>query len=48
MPNRKAKDKKMWKKRLNQWLNKYGRTKNQIRKYEKKHGKNSIPPMPTL
>ena len=48
MPNRKAKDKKMWKKRLNQWLNKYGRTKNQIRKYIKKHGKNSIPPMPTI
>tara|TARA_Y100001938_G_C7788089_1_gene281166 strand:+ start:238 stop:384 length:147 start_codon:yes stop_codon:yes gene_type:complete len=48
MPNRRAKDKKMWRKRLNQWLNKYGRTAGQIKKYKKKHGKNSIPPMPTL
>ena len=32
MPNRKAKDKKMWKKRLNKWLKKYGRTKKQIEK----------------
>ena len=47
MPNRKAKDKKMWKKQLNKWLKKYGRTKKQIEKYKKKHGENSIPPMPT-
>ena len=48
MPNRKAKDRKMWKKRLNKWLNKYGRTKKQIEKYKKKHGADSIPPMPTF
>ena len=48
MPNRKAKDKKMWKKRLNQWLNRYGRTKKQIANYKKKHGKDSIPPIPTF
>ena len=48
MPNRKAKDRKMWKKRLNKWLNKYGRTKKQIEKYKKKHGVDNIPPMPTF
>ena len=48
MPNKKAKDKKMWKKRLNQWLNKYGRTAKQIKKYKKKHGKDNIPSMPKL
>jgi len=30
MPNKKAKDKKMFKKRLNKWLNRYGRTKKQL------------------
>ena len=48
MPNKKAKDKKMFKKRLNKWLNRYGRTKKQIEKYKKKHGADSIPPMPTF
>ena len=48
MPNRKAKDRKMWKKRLNKWLNKYGRTKKQLANYKKKHGADSIPPMPTF
>ena len=48
MPNRKAKDKKMWKKKLNEWLKRYGRTKKQQNKYKKKWGNNSIPPMPTL
>lgn len=47
MPNKKAKDKKMWKKQLNKWLKKYGRTKKQIEKYKKKHGEDSIPPMPS-
>ena len=48
MPNRKAKDRKMWKKRLNKWLNKYGRTKKQLANYRKRHGADSIPPMPTF
>ena len=48
MPNRKAKDKKMWKKKLNERLKKYGRTAKQIKKYKKKHGEDSIPPMPTF
>ena len=46
MPNRKAKDRKMYKKQLNKWLNRYGRTKKQLENYKKKHGENSIPPMP--
>ena len=46
MPNKKAKDKKMYKKRLNKWLNRYGRTKKQLESYKKKHGEDSIPPMP--
>jgi hypothetical protein len=46
--SRKAKDKKMFKKRLNKWLDKYGRTKKQIENYKKKHGKDSVPPMPKL
>ena len=48
MASRKAKDKKMFKKRLNKWLDKYGRTKKQIENYKKKHGKDSVPPMPKL
>ena len=48
MPNRKAKDKKMFKKRLNKWLNRYGRTKKQLENYKKKHGEDRIPPMPTF
>ena len=48
MPNKKAKDKKMFKKRLNKWLNRYGRTKKQLENYKKKHGADSIPPMPTF
>ena len=48
MPNKKAKDRKMWKKRLNKWLNRYGRTKKQLENYKKKHGADSIPPMPTF
>ena len=47
MPNRKAKDRKMFKKRLNKWLNRYGRTKKQLENYKKKHGKDSIPPIPS-
>ena len=47
MPNRKAKDRKHLKKILSKWLNKYGRTKKQIEKYKKKHGADSIPPMPS-
>ena len=46
MPNKKAKYKKMLKKQLSKWLNKYGRTKKQIEKYKKRHGEDSIPPMP--
>ena len=46
MPNRKAKDKKSWKRQLNKWLKKYGRTKKQIEKYKQKHGEDNIPPMP--
>ena len=37
----------MYKKQLNKWLKKYGRTKKQIEKYKKKHGEDSIPSMPT-
>ena len=48
MPNKKAKDRKMWKKRLNKWLNKYGRTKKQLANYRKRHGADGIPPMPTF
>ncbi len=48
MPSRKAKDKKMFKKRLNKWLDKYGRTKKQIENYKKKHGRDSVPPIPKL
>lgn len=47
MPNKKAKDRKMFKKKLNKWLKKYGRTKKQLKTYRKKHGKDSIPLMPT-
>ena len=46
MPNRKAKDRKMFKKKLNKWLKKYGRTKNQRETHKKKYGKDSIPPVP--
>ena len=38
----------MWKKRLNKWLDKYGRTKKQIENYKKKHGRDSVPPIPKL
>ena len=48
MPNRKAKDRKHLKKILNKWLNKYGRTKKQLENYKKKHGADSVPPMPTF
>ena len=48
MSNRKAKDRKHFKKILSKWLNKYGRTKKQIEKYKKKHGVDNIPPMPTF
>ena len=48
MPNRKAKDKKMFKKRLNKWMNRYGRTKKQLKNYKNKHGEDRIPPMPTF
>tara|TARA_Y100001963_G_scaffold152145_1_gene236377 strand:+ start:695 stop:841 length:147 start_codon:yes stop_codon:yes gene_type:complete len=48
VPSRKAKDKKMFKKRLNKWLDKYGRTKKQIENYKKKHGRDSVPPIPKL
>ena len=48
MPNKKAKDKKHLKKILNKWLNRYGRTKKQRENYKKKHGEDSIPPMPTF
>ena len=48
MASRKAKDKKMFKKRLNKWLDKYGRTKKQIENYKKKHGRDSVPPIPKL
>ena len=46
MPNKKAKDRKMYKKLINKWLNKYGRTKKQLANYRKRHGVDSIPPMP--
>ena len=48
MPNKKAKDKKHLKKKLNKWLNRYGRTKKQRENYKKKHGADSIPLMPTF
>ena len=48
MPNKKAKDKKHLKKKLNKWLNRYGRTKKQRENYKKKQGADSIPPMPTF
>ena len=46
MPNKKAKDRKHLKKKLRAWCNRYGRTKKQLAKYEKKHGKDSVPTPP--
>ena len=46
MPNKKAKDRKMLKKRINAWCKRYGRTAKQIAKYKKKHGKDSVPAPP--
>ena len=48
MPNKKAKDRKHLKKELRAWCNRYGRTKKQLENYKKKHGEDSIPPMPTF
>ena len=42
MPNRKAKDRKHLKKKLRAWCNRYGRTKKQLEKYKKNHGKDSV------
>ena len=47
MPSRKAKDRKSLKKRKREWCKKYGRTKKQLENYKKKHGADSIPPMPS-
>jgi hypothetical protein len=46
MPSKKAKDRKMLKKRLREWCKKYGNTSIQIKKYKKKHGKDSVPAPP--
>ena len=46
MPNRQAKDRKHLKKKLREWCNRYGRTKKQLAKYKKKHGKDSVPAPP--
>ena len=48
MPNKKAKDRKHLKKKMREWCNRYGRTKKQRENYKKKHGEDSIPPMPTF
>ena len=47
MPNKEAKSRKMLKKKLSSWCNRYGRTKRQLAKYKKKHGKDSVPSPPT-
>ena len=36
----------MLKKKVSAWCNRYGRTKKQIAKYKKKHGKDSVPSQP--
>ena len=46
MPNRQAKDRKHLKKKLREWCNRYGRTKKQLERYRKKHGKDSVPAPP--
>ena len=46
MPNKKAKDRKHLKKKLREWCNRYGRTKKQLKRYRKKHGKDSVPAPP--
>jgi len=47
MPNKKAKERKHLRKKLREWCNRYGRTAKQIAKYRKKHGKDSVPAMPS-
>ena len=37
MPNRKAKDRKQVRRKKNEWLKKYGRTKKQLARWKKKH-----------
>ncbi len=46
MPNKEAKSRKMLKKKVSVWCNRYGRTHKQIEKYKKKHGKDSVPSVP--
>jgi hypothetical protein len=36
MPNRKAKERKQLKRKKNEWLNKYGRTKKQIARFKRR------------
>ena len=43
---KKSKDRKLIKKRRAEWCKIYGRTPKQLKRYIKKHGKDSIPSMP--
>ena len=47
MPNKEAKARKMLKKKLSIWCSRYGRTQKQLKRYKKKHGKDSVPAQPT-
>ena len=37
----------MLRKKVSTWCSRYGRTKRQLAKYKKKHGKDSVPAPPT-
>ena len=38
MPNKAAKERKRERRKKNEWLNRHGRTANQIKRNKKKHG----------
>ena len=42
MPNRKAKERKQLKRKKNEWLKKYGRTKKQIARWKRKNKDKTI------
>ena len=47
MPSKKAKSRKFAKKKKAAWCKKYGHTAKAIKKYKKKHGKDSVPAPPS-
>ena len=42
MPNKEAKHRKQLRRKKNEWLNKYGRTKKQIERWKRNHKGQSI------